>query len=40
MAIIGTILNWMTFPTFNAYFAPVACQQVRFWRSKTKPTAA
>jgi hypothetical protein len=30
MAIIGTILNWMTFPTFNAYFAPVACQQVCF----------
>ena len=22
MAIIGTILNWMTFPSFNAYFAP------------------
>ncbi|EKX32066.1 hypothetical protein GUITHDRAFT_121766 [Guillardia theta CCMP2712] len=27
MAIIGTILNWMTFPSFNAYFAPAAAQQ-------------
>jgi len=27
MAIIGTILNWMTFPTFNAYYAPAAVQQ-------------
>lgn len=27
MAMIGTILNWMTFPSFNAYFAPAPSQQ-------------
>jgi len=27
MAIIGTILNWMTFPSFNAYYAPEPSQQ-------------
>jgi hypothetical protein len=27
MAMIGTILNWMTFPSFNAYFAPAHSQQ-------------
>jgi len=27
MAMIGTILNWMTFPSFNAYFAPAVSQQ-------------
>mmetsp|Transcript_13153 Transcript_13153/g.26277 ORF Transcript_13153/g.26277 Transcript_13153/m.26277 type:complete len:602 (+) Transcript_13153:188-1993(+) len=27
LCIVGVILNWMTFPTFNAYFAPAAAQE-------------
>jgi hypothetical protein len=34
MAIIGTILNWMTFPSFNAYYAPEPSQQVSSPTSK------
>ena len=27
LCMVGVILNWMTFPSFNAYFAPAAAQQ-------------
>jgi ammonium transporter Rh len=27
LCMVGVILNWMTFPSFNAYFAPVKAQQ-------------
>jgi hypothetical protein len=27
LCIVGVILNWMTFPSFNAYFAPAAAQE-------------
>ena len=27
LCMVGVILNWMTFPSFNAYYAPAAAQQ-------------